>query len=100
MKPLAMLDADEKSGSEAQMLRIVRDLERMIRAGKVQALSVVLVDTIGLVNHDQSYSTEDGSIAWLALAGAHGFAIRNLQGNTVDGWRALLDDEDDEDDTE
>lgn len=83
---ISTINPDEKPGSEAQMLRIVRDLEAMIRAGKVQALSVVFVDDRGLVNHDQSYSTEEGSIAWIALAGAHGMAARFLQGDARDGW--------------
>ncbi len=96
MRPPTKLEADEKHGSQAQMLRIVRDLETMIRAGKVQALSVVIVDTVGLVNHDQSYSTEDGSIAWLALAGAHGFAIENLRGDAADGWRGLVEGDEEE----
>ncbi len=45
------------------------------------------------VHRAPKYSTEDGSIAWLALAGAHGFAIRNLQGDAFDGWVGLIDEE-------
>jgi hypothetical protein len=92
MRPPTKLHADEKSGSKAQMLRVVRDLEVMIECGKVQALSVVVIDDEGLMNHDQSYSTEPGSIGWLALAGAHGMAAHFLQGEPRDGWDALEED--------
>ncbi len=89
MRPPTKLEADEKHGSQAQMLRIVSEIEAYIRKGKVRALSVVFIDNEGLALHDQSYSTEDGSVDWLALAATHDIAKQFIVGDVV---RAELDE--------
>lgn len=81
MRPPTKLEVDEKHGSQAQMLRIVSGVVEQIRAGKVRALSFVFIDDEGHANHDQSYSTEDGNVDWLALVGAHDIAKRFLVGD-------------------
>lgn len=78
MRPPTKLEPNEKHGSEAQMLRMVDELEADIRAGRVRALSYIVITDSGSILHNQSYSTDPESVDWLALSGAHDIAKRFL----------------------